>query len=200
MLMAEGHTMRAKIVAAAMLTLIASPALGGEPIAPVRPGASATKARDIHGFALGMQIREALKRVAVNFSQGNQIQGKLGNVDLTFEACPSGAIYFIESTQPLGHFIVDKKFLDALSAKLVAKYGRGEGTPDNLEWDLVEPVRYTTGEVRPFKTNWAASLISDGASDGVSLNLKMLDFRICWAETERANQKPRDAASSAVKL
>jgi hypothetical protein len=28
----------------------------------------------------------------------------------------------------------------------------------------------------------------------------MLDFRICWAEREKANQKPRDAATQAIKL
>lgn len=35
---------------------------------------------------------------------------------------------------------------------------------------------------------------------GVSLELKMLDFRICWAEREKANQRPRDAATQALKL
>jgi hypothetical protein len=37
-------------------------------------------------------------------------------------------------------------------------------------------------------------------SDGVSLELKMLDFRICWSEAEKLNQRPRDAATQALKM
>jgi hypothetical protein len=192
--------MRYIFAAAVVLAVGASPALAGDPIAPVHPGASATKARDIQGFTLGMSIREAMKGFTPTYAQDDQVQGKIGNIDLTFEVCRSGAIYFVQSTQPLGHFVVDKKFLDALQAKLFAKYGQGYGTPDNLSWGLTEPVRYTTGEVRNFTSNWMSALVTDDSGDGVSLELKMLDFRICWAEREKANQKPRDAATQALKL
>ena len=180
--------------------LCASAANAGEPIAPLHPGGSATKARDIQGFTLGMPVRAALKRLSVTYRQGNQIQGKAGDIDVTLEICPSGAIYFIDTSQPLGHFIVDKPFLDALDAKLFAKYGHGSGAPDNLAWGLTEPVRYTTGEVRPFTTNWMTALVNDDSGDGVSLELKMLDFRICWAASETANRKPRDAAAGSLKF
>src|SRR4051812_15804040 len=101
--------MRLVIAAAAVFALAPSPALAGDPIAAVHPGASATKARDIHEFVLGMKIRDARKRFTLTYAQGNQIQGKIGDTELVFEVCPSGAIYFVQSTQPLGHFIVDKK-------------------------------------------------------------------------------------------
>jgi hypothetical protein len=192
--------MRITMAVAMALVMDGTPALAGDPIAAVHPGASATKARDLHDFTLGMPIREAMKRFTLTYAQGDQIQGKLGDVDLTFEVCPSGAIYFIQSTQPLGRFVVDKKFLDALDAKLFAKYGAAHGTPDNLSWALTEPVRYTTGEVRPFTSNWMSALVMDDSGDGVSLELKMLDFRICWAEREKANQRPRDGATQALKL
>jgi hypothetical protein len=192
--------MRLSVISVVAFGTLGTPTLAGDPIAAVHPGASATKARDIQDFRLGSPIREAMKRLTPTYAQGNQIQGKLGNIDLTFEVCPSGAIYFIESTQPLGHFGVDKGFLDSLQAKLFAKYGPGHGTPDNLSWGLTEPVRYTTGEVRPFTSNWMTSLVMNDSGDGVSLELKMLDFRICWAEREKANQKPRDAATQAIKL
>jgi hypothetical protein len=193
------HALRL-LVAGAMELFLMAPAMAGQPIAAVHPGASATRARDIQGFSLGMPIREAVKRMTVTFSQGDQVQGKLGDIDVTLEYCPSGAVSFIETSQPLGHFIVDKAFLDTLDTKLFAKYGRGEGTADNLEWDLVEPVRYTTGEVRPFNTNWMSALVSEDSGDGVTLDLKMLDFRICWADYEKANRKPRSAAGEAIKL
>lgn len=192
--------MRFFLSTAAAIAVATSPAVAGDPIAPVKAGASATKARDIEGFVLGMPIHEAMKRFTPTYAQGNQIQGKLGNIDLTFEVCPSGAVYFIDSTQSLGHFVVDKTFLDALDAKLFAKYGPGHGTPDNLSWALTEPVRYTTGEVRPFTSNWMTALVMDDSGDGVSLELKMLDFRICWAEREKANEKPREGAIDALKF
>jgi hypothetical protein len=189
-----------RVLAILLAASVATSAQAGNPIAPVHPGASATKARDIQGFALGMPIREAMKRFTVTYTQDNQIQGKFGDIELTFEVCPSGAIYFIESKQPLGHFIVDKTFLDSVAAKLFAKYGPGHGTPDNLWWGLTEPVRYTTGEQRLFTTNRMSALVTDYYGEPVSLDLKMLDFRICWAEYEKANRKPRDKATEAVKF
>jgi len=194
---------RTPLICAALTLPLASAAIAGDPIAAVHRGATATKARDIDGFALGSSIRDAAKRFTVTYSQGDQLQGRMGDIELVFEVCPSGAIYMVETTQSLGHFTVDKKFLDALNAKLSAKYGRPVGgTPDNLMWSLSEPVRYTTGEVRPFTTNWMSAVVMDDGGDekGVTLDLKMLDFRICWAEREKANQKPRDAATGAVRL
>lgn len=108
--------MRFTFAAAAAVMIIGSPAFAGDPIAPVNPGHSATKVRDIQGFALGMPIKEAMKRFAPTYAQGDQVQGKLGDIELTFGTCSSGAVYFIESTQPLGHFTVDKTFLDALDS------------------------------------------------------------------------------------
>jgi hypothetical protein len=193
--------MRRWVLIAAAAGWASSPAIAGDPIAPVHPGASATKARDIDGFELGSPIREAAKRIKVTWVQGDQVQGKLGDTDVTFEICPSGAIYMIETTQPLGRFIVDKTFLDGLDAKLFAKFGKATGgTPDNLGWDLTEPVRYTTGEQHPFTTNWMTALVSESYGDPVTLDLKMLDFRICWAEKEKANVAPRNRASGAVRF
>lgn len=189
-----------RLLLATLLVTISASALAGSPIAPIHPGASATKARDIHGFVLGMPMREAAKRFTVTYTQGNQIQGKLGDIELVFEVCPSGAINFIESKQPLGRFIVDKAFLYGLDAKLFAKYGQGHGEPGNLSWNLTEPVRYTTGEVRLFTTNSMTALVTHYDGEPVSLDLKMLDFRICWLEYDKANQKPRDEAGEKVKL
>ena len=188
---------------ALLLLASSTAAIAGDPIAAVHPGASATRARDINGFALGSPIRDAAKRFTVTYTQGDQVQGKMGDIELVFEFCPSGAIYMVESTQSLGHFIVDKPFLDTFNAKLFAKYGRAVGgTPDNLMWSLSEPVRYTTGEVRPFTTNWMSALVMPDSGDGqgVTLDLKMLDFRICWGETEKANRKPSQSAGDKVRF
>ena len=61
-------------------------------------------------------------------------------------------------------------------------------------------MRYTTGEERLFTTNWMSALVTNYGGEPVSLDLKMLDFRICWAEFEKANQKPRDKATDTIKF
>jgi hypothetical protein len=170
-----------------------------EPMAPIKAGASATKARDINGFALGMSIEEAEKRVTVTFSQGELVQSSLNGVQYDFGVCPSGQIYRIESRQQLGDFIVDKPFTDRLNAQLIEKYGTvATGSPDNLHWALIEPVRYSDGEVRLFKTNWFSVMVSGGVYSPVSLDMKMLDFRICWEGKEASNRQPRDEASDKI--
>jgi hypothetical protein len=170
-----------------------------EPMAPIKAGGSATKARDINGFALGMPIEEAEKRVKVTFAQGELVQSSLNGIQYNFGVCPSGRIYCIESSQQLGDFIVDKAFTDRLSTQFFKKYGAtAKGSPDNLSWDLIEPIRYSDGEVRLFKTNWFSVMISGGEYASVSLEMKMLDFRVCWEEKEALNWQPRDEASDKV--
>lgn len=170
-----------------------------EPMAPVKAGKSATKARDINGFVLGMSIEEAEKRVKVTFSQGELVQSSLNGVEYDFGVCPSGQIYRIESHQQLGNFIVDKAFTDRLNTQLIEKYGaRAGGSPDHLNWALIEPVRYSDGEIRLFKTNWFSVIISSGEYSPVSLDMKMLDFRICWEGKEASNRLPRDEAGDKI--
>lgn len=174
-------------------------ASGAEPLAPVRAGASATIARDINGFELGMQISEALTRVTVTFQQGELVQSIMNGIAYDFGVCGSGKIYRIESHQELGSFLPDKVFTDKLQADLFAKYGAAGGvSPGNLSWDLVEPVRFSDGEVRQFKTNWFSALLSDYPSGPVSLDLRMLDFRVCWEDDVKKNAPARDAANKRV--
>ena len=183
------------------MLLFATAAAASEPMASVKPGLSATKARDINGFALGMPIKQAAARMKVTFAQGELVEGTVGGIAYAFGVCPSGRVYRIESSQPLGRFTVDKTFTDGLGAKLSDKYGAAtRGAPDKLDWDLIESVRYTDGKVHPFATNWAAAIVSSSDADGVTLNLKLLDFRVCWDEAVKRNEKPRDQASGRVKF
>lgn len=110
-------------------------------------------------FALGIPIRQATRAMKVTFAQGELVEGTVDSISYAFGVCPSGRIFRIESSQPLGRFAVDKTFTDQIGAKLFAKYGAATGgAPDNFHWDLVEPVRYTDGKVHSFKTNWAAAM------------------------------------------
>lgn len=183
------------------LAVTATAAVASEPMVAVKLGGSATKARDINGFVLGAPMKEAAKRLKISFVQGELVQASAGDFAYDFGVCPSGRIYRIESRQSLGRFIVDKRFTDQLGAKLVAKYGIADGgDPDNLGWHLIEPVRYTDGKVHLFKTNWASAIVTNYGDEGVMLELKMLDFRVCWAGKVERNVVPRDRASNRVKF
>lgn len=193
--------MRLNVSVPFLVCAIAYPAtaFGSEPVAPVRTGASATIARDINGFELGMPINDALKRVTVTFRQDEMVQSVMNGIAYDFGVCRSGKIYRIESHQELGNFLPDKVFTDRLQSDLFAKYGAASGgSPDNLSWDLVEPVRFSDGDVRQFKTNWFSALLSGYPNGPVSLDLRMLDFRVCWEDNVKMNAPARDAANDRV--
>ena len=185
----------------AILVAFPSVSWASEPMEPVSPGRSATIARDIGGFSLGDPIQVLIKRTNVRQVQGELFEVKVAGVAYEFGVCPTGRIYRIESSQPLGRFVADKVFMDTVAAKLAAKFGPPtDGPNDNLSWELVELVRYSDGKVHPFKTNWASAIISGSGGDDVTLDLKMIDFRVCWSDEFRANRKPRDDAAKRVTL
>ncbi len=175
------------------------PALANEPMSPVTPGASATKARDIRGFELGSPVREAVKRTSVEFAQGELVETMLDGIKYDFGVCPSGRIYRIQSSQTLGSFIPDEKFISKLQAQLFEKYGRtNSSSSGNWGWELIEPIRYSEGSIHPFKTNWFSVLLSGGYGSPVTIDMTMIDFRVCWEDSVRSNIEPRNDALEAV--
>jgi hypothetical protein len=184
MLLAQGHA------------AVASPATSGPSIR------SATKARDINGFALGMHINDAREIAPVKYIGGDQFETQTGGVSYNFGVTPAGRIYRVQSSQPLGSFTVDSTFLARLSAKLIAKYGPAT-TPEagNYGWDLIETVSSAEGFKYPFKTNWFGAYISGGGDDGeVGLEMTMIDFRILWADRAKLNKKPRAAGEDRIRF
>ena len=168
-------------------------------MAPVLTGKSATKARDINGFELGMPIQAALKRTKLTFRQGELFQTIMDGIAYDFGVCASGLIYRIESRQELGSFIPDEVFADNLKSRLFAKYGTtNDYSPLNLSWDLVEPVRYSDGKTHLFKTNWFSVLVSGGHGSPLSLDMRMLDFRVCWDHKVQMNESPRDQGTDKI--
>jgi hypothetical protein len=158
----------------------------------------ATKSRDIGGFTLGMSIREATKLAPVEALGNDDFQALRDGISYDFGVTPKGRVYRISSSQPLGHFSIDRTFLDDLATKLVAKYGMPSGrTTSTFDWDLVETVQRDDGQALPFKTMWASAYIDDGAS-GVTVHMKMIDFRILWADQDALNRKPREHASGTL--
>lgn len=172
-----------------------------EPMSPVTAGQSATKARDINGFELGMPISGAISRVSVSYRQGDLVQSSLDGIEYDFSYCPSGRLYRIESRQRLGYFVPDQKFSSNLKAKLLTKYGATQSNAsDSFGWSLVEPVNFSDGEVRLFKTNWFSVMLTGGYGTPIEIHMKMLDFRICWEDKVRLNKEPRDQAIDKVEF
>lgn len=187
--------MRQHIVLLSFSLALPSAALASEPMAPVSAGASATLARDINGFELGMPIAQAARRVQITYTQGELVQSVLNGIEYDFGVCPSGRIYRIQSSQSLGNFIPDEKFIGSLQSRLFRKYGRTDtSSSGNWGWDLIEPVRYSEGEIHPFKTNWFSVMVSGGNGSQITLEMTMLDFRICWEDKAQLNQQPRTEA------
>ena len=55
-------------------------AVASEPIVAMKQWSSATKARDINGFALGAPIKQATKRLKISFARGELVQASAGGI------------------------------------------------------------------------------------------------------------------------
>jgi len=178
-------------------TVIAAPCAAQQDTSPAR---SATKARDIGGFTLGMAIQDAAKITPLENIGGGDYQSTKDGVKFDFGVTPLGRIYRIDSEQNLGRFALDNVFLRSVAAKLTDKYGSPETSDgETFHWSLVEPVTRTGGQTLPFETNWAAAYVGDGL-DGVTLNIKLIDFRIMWQDQKKQNRGPRDDAIGKIAL
>lgn len=170
--------------------------VGGR-VPPVR---SATKARDIGGFALGMHIRDAAKLSPMQNIGNGEYQTSKDGIEYDVAVTRLGHIYRVDSSQPLGRFVIDDTFLRSLAAKLAAKYGPPvSATSETFKWSLIEPVKRTGGEALPFETNWASAYV-EGGSDGVTVHIKLIDFRVMWTDYAQLNRAPRDQAVGELAL
>lgn len=160
---------------------------------------SATKARDIGGFALGMNIRDAAKLSSVTNIGNDQYQSVRDGIVYDFGVTRLGRIYRVDSSQHLGQFRPDAAFMRDLTAKLTAKYGRPlHASFATFNWSLVEPVKRPNGETLPFETNWASAYFDDGPD--VTVHIKLIDFRIMWQDDAALNHAPRNQAIKAISL
>jgi hypothetical protein len=166
----------------------------------VTPAKSATKARDIGGFALDMPIRDASILSPMENIGGGDYKTTKEGIDYDLGTTRLGHIYRVDSSQLLGKFVIDDVFLHSLAAKLTAKYGPPEtATGETFNWSLIEPVKRAGGATLPFTTNWASAYVDDG-SEGVTLHVKLIDFRIMWRDDAQLNRAPRDKAAREVTL
>lgn len=161
---------------------------------------SATKARDVNGFALGMNIRDAARLAPMEKVGNGDFQTVQNGIRYDFGVTQLGRIYRLDSDQNLGRFAVDDAFVRALRTRLTAKYGvpaTSSGT--TFGWSLIEPVKRTGDRTLPFETNWASATV-EGGSDGLTLHIKLLDFRIMWQDEAKLNRGPSEVAARKVAM
>lgn len=102
-----------------------------------KPIASATKSREIGGFALGMPLREAAKLARIEPIGGYQFDTERDGLQFNFEVTPLGRIYRIQSSQRLGRFAEDEAFRSTLLSKLTAKHGVPTSVTGSMyHWEL----------------------------------------------------------------
>lgn len=185
-------------LAAATFALFAGalPALANEQGEPVVR--SATVARDINGFHLGMPIAEARKLADLEYIGGDQFEATAEGLQYNFGVTPAGRIYRVQSSQSLGQFSVDRTFVQSLRQKLSAKYGPPlSDYADVFSWEIIENVTMPDGNKEPFRTMWMTAMISGQETDR-TLDITLIDFRILWADQASVNRTPRAEAEDRI--
>jgi hypothetical protein len=193
----QSRQSRWKLAAAAFALFAgALPALAngqGEPLAR-----SATVARDINGFHLGMPIAEARKLADLEYIGGDQFEATADGFQYNFGVTPTGRIYRIQSSQSLGRFSVDRTFVQSLRQKLSVKYGPPlSDYADVFSWEIIEDVTMPDGNKGPFRTMWMTAMIG-GDESGRTLDITLIDFRILWADQASVNRAPRAEAEGRI--
>ncbi len=188
---------RWKLAATALVLIVGQlPALAngqGEPA--VR---SATVARDVNGFHLGMPIAEARKLADLEYIGGDQFEATVDGFQYNFGVTPAGRIYRVQSSQSLGRFNVDRTFVQTLKQKLSAKYGPPISEyADVFSWEIIEDVTMPDGNRGPFRTMWMTAMIGGHETDR-TLDITLIDFRILWADQASVNRAPRAQAEDRI--
>jgi hypothetical protein len=158
---------------------------------------SATQARDIGGISLGMTIAEVRQRMQLSVLQDEQFVGTIGAVHYDLEFTPLGRVFRITTSQNLGRFAIDQQFNRTLNARLAAKYGIPIDGIEGRYWSIQETVTDENGRQRPFTSNWFSVTVL-GGTDGVELNMTMLDFRYLWADRAKLNAQPKEKGENAI--
>lgn len=162
---------------------------------------SATLARDVNGFELGMSLAEAKANGPLRYIGGDQFEATKAGFTYNFGVSPAGRIYRISSKQQFRRFAVDHSFLSTLEHRLSEKYGPPHEKigDDHFSWELIETMHDRSGEAQPMKTMWMTARMSGSGSEH-ELLITIVDFRILWQDQARANAQPRQSAMEQIQF
>jgi hypothetical protein len=159
---------------------------------------SATVARDVNGFRLGMSVEDARSHADLEYIGGDQFEARTDGFSYNFGVTPNGRIYRVQSSQSLGQFTVDRAFIQTLRQRLSSKYGPpASDYADVFGWELIEDVAMPDGRMTPFRTMWMTALVGGSGHDR-TLDITLIDFRILWADQASVNRAPRAAAEERI--
>lgn len=161
-------------------------------------------AHDINGFSLDMTVEQvtAVAHRPLSSLGGGQYKVTVDGIDYDFGFSVLGHLFRIDSKQPLGHFIPDGAFAMTLTNKLSKKFGPPQSNQlpiDPAFWIFLEP--YTTnGERLNRETESLSVMLGAGYGEPVSLEMKLMDFRIMRRDIDKLNAAPRSHAQSGIKF
>jgi hypothetical protein len=161
---------------------------------------SATLARDVNGFRLGMSLAEVQALAHPTSLGGGEYEAAKDGVSYSFSVTPKGRVFFIRSEQRLGRFTIDQKFISTLKTRLAAKYGEPRnGSGDVFFWGLIEPVTDAYGVSTRFETMSASARVGSNG-DEHTLEITLYDRRILWADEADLNRHPRQTAEGRIQF
>jgi len=162
-------------------------------------------AHDISGYALDMTVAqvEAVAHTRLRPLGGSQYNLIAGGVKYNFEFSVTGHLFRIDSQQTLGRFLPDDSFARTLTRKLVTKFGPpdlNELPNGPISWEHFATYHERSGQVVNRPTISLSALLLGGWGEPITLNMKLLDFRIMGRDLSKANAIPRSRAEGDAKF
>jgi hypothetical protein len=160
-------------------------------------------ARDVNGIQLDMTPQQvtALAPNGLDSLGRGQYTATISGISYDFGFTPLGHLFRIDSHEPLGYFAADRNFGLSLSNKLAAKYGAPETNqlPDGPAfWDFAMPYTENNGTRHMVGTESLSAVLTVTNKGPVSLDMKLMDFRILRRDNALLNSAPEREAQSRV--
>lgn len=166
---------------------------------------SCLAARDVNGISLGMTVADVAARLSTDLKPlgEGQFAAQAGNQTYDFGFSALGHLYRIDSHLDLGRFIPDRSFELSLAHQLAEKYGTpetGDVPSGVLWWTFAERYQLNNGTVVTRETESLSASLGGGFGQPVTLDIKLMDFRIMRRDIEDLNRKPEMAAQARVQF
>ncbi len=160
-------------------------------------------ARDVNGIQLDMTLQQvtALAPNGLNSLGRGQYTATISGISYDLGFTPLGHLFRIDSHEPLGYFAPDRNFGLSLSNKLATKYGVPETNqlPDGPAfWDFAMPYTENSGTQHMVATESLSAVLTATYKGPVSLDMKLMDFRILRRDEALLNNAPQREAQSRV--
>lgn len=163
------------------------------------------QAHDVNGFALDMSVQQVVAVAGRPLTPlgGGQFKVSVNGIDYDFGFSARGHLFRIDSKQQLGRFIPDAQFTAILTEKLSKKYGPPQhnqlpGGP--AFWQYLEAYTTTGGQTLNRETESLSAMLSGGYGVPISLEMKLMDFRIMRRDIAKLNATPRSKAEGDIKF